>query len=87
MRGDSTEYGEPEGALPRFEDKASVDLTTSERARVIRMRGMRPLVANDPVDILPVGNLAGEPESEDIAAQRKDLENRTNRYNREVEPD
>lgn len=86
MRGDSTEYGEPEGALPRFEDKASVDLTTSERARVIRMRGMRPLVANDPVDAMPVG-AGDEPESEDIVQQRKELEDRTNRYNREVEPD
>ena len=86
MRGESTEYGEPEGALPRFEDGASVDLTTSERARVIRMRGFRPMVDNDPVDFLPVYS-GEEPEAEDIVRQRAELEARTNRYNREVDPD
>lgn len=81
-----TEYGGGEGSLGRFEGEGSRELTTSERARVMRQRMARPLVNNDPVAALPV--YAGdEPEHEDIARQRADLEARTNKYNREVEFD
>lgn len=81
-----TEYGGGDGSLSRYPDGGSTDLSAGDRARVMRQRMARPLVNNDPVASLPVYS-GDEPESEDIARQRADLEARTNRYNREVEFD